>query len=314
MTQAILALALSLMSVCVERPDVGDWPPDVGWIRMREGEAESHGQDFADALYERKLTGQHAAMLGSDVIVLGSVKSVRDSLALQDTRAIVWRCHVITVTVEECIKGECQGDEVKAHMRGGFVGATPPTVGTRYVFFLRQHPILKAVRRGGGSRSRFLIEDDVVVRKAMELGEFLSITKRHLSSRSPESLYRTSDAVVLGTVLESEVSISSEGDAHSPGDHNFVRLSLEEVARGPLAAGDTLDVRLGYHSVPEYGVYEAYDYPWFVLGERVVVFLCEAENGEWSPAAGADSRLPLRPDGSFLWWESLSELADDARE
>jgi hypothetical protein len=224
------------------------------------------------------------------------------------------RSHAITVTIEECVKGDCQGGEIKAYMIRRFGREGPPPVGGRYVFFMRQYPTLKGVHFGGSWERRLLIEDGVVMRKGIGLDAFLSIARRHLASRAPEPLSRTSDAVVLGTVVEKETSIRFEGDPLFPGDHNFVRLSLEEVAKGPFAVGDTIEVRLGYHSIPQYGLYEAIDSPRLLLGERVVLFLCHGETGEWSPAAGADSRLPVRLDGSFLRWDSLSDLGDETAD
>jgi hypothetical protein len=309
----VLALILSLTSVCNPRPDLADWPPGTDWILIRDHIIQQGRPEEAKRSFDWLMDSEYASFLGSSMVLVGTVTSVAeaaDNLEREGTllrRAVpVHPRHLITVAVEDCLKGDCCGGEVKM-----FMSRRLPEVGRRYVFFAREFRGVGRVHLTCPPDWMLLVEDDVVAQKGIELGTFLAVMHRHLATRTPEALYRSSDGVILGTVTGQESSIRFENDPMFPGDHNFVRLSLESVGRGPFAVGDTLEVRLGYHSIPDYGVYEAVDSPRFTLGERVVLFLCEKDIGEWFPGAGADSRLTVRPDGSFLRWRSLSDLARD---
>jgi hypothetical protein len=309
---ATLAFALTVAAGCSERPPLADWPPDAEMAAIESHVAESRGQDEADRWMQWHLTTEHAFLLSSEMVVVGTVASLADTNLPEPSQGFGPNTCAFTVDIEECVKGDCGRARVTAYMARGIAGEGPPRTGGRYVFFLREHPTLQGVYLGGFRDDRFEIRSGVVTRKGMELEDFVSIIRRHLASRTAVALYGSADAALLATVGECERSVRYEGDPHFRSEYNFARLHVDEVGKGPFAAGDTVEVRLSFHSIPQYGIYEAIDGPNFITGEHAVVFLCERESGEWSPAAGADSRIPARPDGSFGTWRSLSALAEAA--
>ena len=294
-----------------------EWPPDVEWSEGVERTATNGEQERADAVMSEAVDAECAMVFASDVAVLGRVARLeyyepqRDGVPLRgDVRT------AIVIDVERCLRGECEGTQVRTSVAGGvtgnsmisLVGVTPPEVGERYIFCLHKNPFEPGGLRGGNRETSLLVEDDVVSRKGFPLAEFLAILERGVERRSPASLLNVCDAAVVGTVTEYVFELRGPpGALVSSESRNFVRLQVERVAKGEMSEGRDLFLRLP----PKVSARQ--DVVALEPGDRIVAFLRKTEGGEWFLTGGKDAALSVSEDGRVGGFASVDELVASAR-
>jgi hypothetical protein len=246
-------------------------------------------------------TGDEARVLSSDVIALGVVESCEAEAT--DRPIGIWTR--IRVEVEEWIKGDPATDTIVFYEDGGTLEDKAvsverlPRAGERYVFALRKSWLDEDVLRGNQSR-RYLVTGDQVVRFGVPVVDFVEAIRCRLESRRPEILARTSDTVVLATVID--VTFKYKSAEESGGLQNQAHMRIEDVGKGSEHPGGQVTVLLPYKGGG------ALDTPRFTPGDQVVLFLSRDEDGGLRLADGVASRIRVLPDGTFAGYRSLSEL------
>lgn len=310
---AMLAVATcvlaSLVTVAAPRGDGAVWPQSVTWTAVARELAETNGSPAAEEYLARCREWELGSINRALAIVLGQVLTVEPATApFSDwpQGVPVW---LITVEIKECVKGDCEGQTVTAQM-GRLAGEQPPAVGKTYVFLLEPRRGDPAALIGGFASMRYEVDGEFVPFKGVPLAEFLDAIRWHLASRTPAALFRAADCVIIGTVTDYMGTCRDSLSALDvPGGRNFVELKIEQTAKGDIEPGSTIRVELPFTLASAWWDGSPLDVPTFFFGERVLLFIERADGGSWRLAGGADSRLPVRHDGSFGEYASLADLA-----
>ncbi len=297
------------------------WPIDLAMLEYAQREEARLGPDAAAEFLRRARRIDLERVLSADVVVLGTVSSL-GTVQTEAPRAVFT---TIQVKVEDVLKGDPVLDVLEIRNLGatidrqtyygldmlqppyaGPLGDDPPETGKRYIFLADRAGGDGSVLVGGLPNMRYEIEEGVVVRKGWEVERFVALVRRYLQTRTPVHLYRSSDAVILGEVLEKAIRYRRP-PTEGPKTGNYVLVRADEVATGEVACGEVLRVEMPYTAE-----WIGKDHPDVAEGKRFVMFLSRVD-GRWTFHDGSSSALRVWPDGSFASYSNLQELVREAR-
>jgi len=272
-------------------------PPDLEVREYLALASDELSEASREATLQYHLNQEVGIIAHSDVIVLGTITAMHSERI--EGEGI---CTVATMNVDEYIAGERRGPHLEFAFWGGVVDGVGRANSVAPRIEEGQRLIAALIKRGQGPQDArlfaledkrvYAIDDGIVERKGIPVGELVAVMRDVLEERLPENLARHADTIIVGTVAAQHTEVrrfTLPSGADWKHDTTLVDVSVSEVLKG------SVDLRGGITvSVPdETGLLKLYR-PTFAIGEEVLLFLKGSGRGEFQVISDTAGKYRIR--------------------